>query len=55
MTYVSVLGPHNHTAPPKLMAFTATIVLASKDYQGLAWARYDTSFWRQAALMGNRS
>ncbi len=36
-------------AIPKLMAYMALIVSAIQDYQGLAWARYDASFRRQAA------
>ena len=53
-TYVSVLGPHAPEAIPELMAYMATIIRVSQDYQGLAWVRYDAGFRRQAALTGNR-
>ena len=53
-TYVSVLGPHAPEVIPELMAYMATIIRVSQDYQGLAWVRYDAGFRRQAALTGNR-
>ena len=53
-SYVSVLGPHAPETIPELMAYMATIIRVSQDYQGLAWVRYDAGFRRQAALTGNR-
>ena len=52
--YVNVLGPHAPETIPELMAYMATIIRVSQDYQGLAWVRYEVGFRRQAALTGNR-
>ena len=50
--FVSVLAPQYPERIPELMAYQATIVRASQDYAGLAWVRYDSTFRRQAALIG---
>ena len=34
---------------PELMAYQATIVKCSRDFEGLAWAQYDRAYRRQAA------
>ena len=52
-SFVSVRA---HQAPaliPELMAYMATIVRVSQDYDGLAWMRYDAAYRRQAALTGD--
>ena len=53
-TYVSVLAPANPEVIPELMAYMAMVIRASQDFDGLAWARYDAGFLRQATLTGTR-
>lgn len=52
-TYVAVRAPQAPHLIPELMAYMATIVRVSQDYEGLAWVRYDAAFRRQAALTNN--
>ena len=52
--YCSILGSHDPTCFPELMAYLITIARVSQDYTGLAWVRYDAAFRRQAAITGNR-
>lgn len=38
---------------PELMAYMATVVRVSQDCASLVWVKYNTIFWRQAALIHN--
>ena len=51
--YVGVLGPKKPERIPELMAYMATIIRASLEFEGAAWAVYDDSFRRQAETTGN--
>ena len=51
--YVSTRATAAPELIPELMAYMATIVWVSQDFEGLAWVRYDVAFRRQAALTGN--
>ena len=51
--YVGVLGPKKPERVPELMAYMATIIRASLEFEGAAWAVYDDSFRRQVASSGN--
>jgi len=35
------------------MAYMGAIITASQDYAGLTWVRYDATYCRQAAIIGN--
>ena len=50
-TYVRVLGPTNPMLVPQLMAYLATIIRASQEFE--SWAIYDDAYRRQAAAAGN--
>ena len=50
--YVGVLGPRFPAEVPELMAYMISIVRASQEYEGAAWAAYDTAYRRQAAAQG---
>ena len=50
--YVGVLGPRFPAEVPELMAYMISIVRASQEYEGSAWAAYDTAYRRQAAAQG---
>ncbi len=52
--YCGVLGKHNPSAIPEIMAYLVTISRMSQDFSGLAWVRYDSAFRRNAAATGNR-
>eukprot|EP00731_Ephydatia_muelleri_P033273 Em0027g21a len=39
---------------PDLLAYMTSIMRASREYSGLAWAQYDTAYRRQAASTNNR-
>ena len=52
-TYVGILGPAKPTLIPQLMAYMATIIRASQEFEGSAWAIYDDTYRRQAAASGN--
>ena len=49
-SFVSVRAQQAPAVIPELMAYMATTVRVSQDYDGLAWMRYDTAYRRQAAL-----
>ena len=53
-SYVSVLASHFGDVVPELMAYLVTITRVSQGYTGLAWVWYDSSFRRQAAIIGNK-
>ena len=53
-TYVAVPSTHEPAVVPEMMAYMGIIIRVSQDYKGLGWVRYDSAFWRQAALSGNR-
>ena len=46
---VGVLSQKYPHMVPELMAYQATIVKCSRDFEGLAWARYDWAYRRQVA------
>ena len=46
---VGVLSQKYPHMVPELMAYQATIVKCSRDFEGLAWAQYDRAYRRQAA------
>ena len=39
---------------PELMAYQISIVRASQEYEGAAWATYDAAYRRQAAATGHQ-
>ena len=39
---------------PELMAYMISILRASQEYEGLAWATYDAAYHRQAAATGHK-
>ena len=50
--YVGVLGPKFPPEVPELMAYMISIIQASQEYEGAAWAAYDAAYRRQAAAQG---
>ncbi len=53
-TYAGVLAGRHPEAIAELMASLICLVRVSRDFQGVAWVRYDAAFRRQAAITGNR-
>jgi len=51
--YVGVLGPAKPACIPQLMAYMVTIIRASQEFEGTAWAVYDDAYRRQAAAAGH--
>ena len=51
--YVGVLGLERPDCVPQLMAYLVTIIRASQEFEGTAWAVYDDHFRRQAATEEN--
>ena len=52
--YCGVLGSHHPAAIPELVAYLVTISRAKQDYEGRAWAHYDTFYRRNAAVTNNK-
>ena len=52
--FVGVVAKSSPEAIPGLMAYMISIIRASQEYEGAAWAAYDTAFRRQAAATGQR-
>ena len=52
--YVGVLAGSSPEAVTELMAYLVTILRASQDYTGEAWATYDAAFCRQAEVTGDK-
>ena len=52
--FVSVVAKESPEAVPELMAYMGTMIRASQEYEGAAWATYDVGFRRQAAATGQR-
>ncbi len=52
--FVSVVSKDFPEAVPELMAYMGSIIRASQEYEGAAWAAYDAAFRRQAAAAGQR-
>lgn len=52
--FVSVVSREAPESVPELMAYMGTIMRASQEYEGAAWATYDVAFRRQAASTGQR-
>ena len=52
--YVGVLGTYHPEAARELMAYLVCISRAKQDYEGRAWAHYDTFYRRNAAVTNNR-
>lgn len=53
-SFVSVQSLKYPEAVPDLLAYMTSIMRASREYSGLAWAQYDTAYRRQAASTNNR-
>ncbi len=53
-TYAGVLDRRYPEAIAELMAYLICLVRVSRDFQGVAWVRYDAAFHRQASITGNR-
>ena len=51
--YVGVLGPKRPDCIPQMMSYLVTIVRASQEFEGSAWALYDDYYRRQAAAAGH--
>lgn len=52
-TLAAVIASKYLDKSPQLFAYARTIVRASRNFEGLAWASYDSSFRRQAATRHN--
>ena len=52
--YVGVLATKSPDTVPELMAYMISILRASLEYEGLAWATYDAAYHRQAAATGHK-
>ena len=52
--FVGVVAKTPPEAVPGLMAYMISIIRASQEYEGAAWAAYDAAFRRQAAATGQR-
>lgn len=52
--WVSVVSRSFPEVVPELMAYMASIIRASQEYEGAAWEAYDAAFRRQAAATGQR-
>ena len=50
--YVGVLGPKYPHEVPELMAYMISIIRASQEDEGLAWAAYDAAYRWQTAAQG---
>ena len=50
--YVGVLGPKYPHEVPELMAYMISIIRASQEFEGSAWAAYDAAYRRQAVAQG---
>ncbi len=48
-TLATVLATHHLDKAAQLMVYLRTIVRASRNFEGTAWASYDACFRRQAA------
>ena len=51
--YVGALAPAKPALVPDLMAYMISIIRASQEYEGTAWAVYDDRYRRQAAATGD--
>ena len=52
--FVGVVEKSSPEAVPRLMAYMISIISASQEHKGAAWAAYDMAFRRQAAATGQR-
>ena len=52
--YVGVIAAKSPEMVPELMAYMISILRASQEYEGLAWATYDAAYRRQAAATGHK-
>lgn len=52
--YVGVMATKSPEMVPELMAYMISIIRASQEYEGLAWATYDAAYRRQAAATGHK-
>ena len=52
--YVGVMATKFPDMVPELMAYMISILRASQEYEGLAWATYDAAYRRQAAATGHK-
>ena len=51
---VGVMATKSPEMVPELMAYMISILRASQEYEGLAWATYDAAYRRQAAATGHK-
>ena len=52
--YVGVMATKSPERVPELMAYMISILRASQEYDGSAWATYDAAYRRQAAATGHQ-
>ena len=52
--FVGVVAKSSPEAVPGLMAYMISIIRASQEYEGSAWAAYDAAFRRQVAATGQQ-
>ena len=52
--YVGVMATKSPEVVPELMAYMISILRASQEYEGLAWATYDAAYRQQAAATGQK-
>ena len=52
--FIGLVAKSSPEAVPALMAYMISIIRASQEYEGSAWAAYDAAFRRQAAATGQR-
>ena len=54
-SYISVIANKNPSRVPDLLGYLVHTIKASLEFEGPAWANYDNTFRRQAAVLGNQN
>ena len=53
-TFITVMASKFPEYTPQLLAYMVTILKASQEYEGAAWAAYDVAYRQQAAATGHK-
>ena len=54
-SYISVIANKDPSRVPDLLGYLVHMIKASLEFEGPAWANYDNTFRRQAAVLGNQN
>ena len=55
VSYIIVMANKDPRRVPDLLGYLVHMIKASLEFEGSAWAKYDSTFRRQAAAMGNEN